>query len=103
VTTGESLNKPLHTEFEPRMAAWLRARSIVAWVVFVIGLVAPLTPSHGPPSLRDYAIYAGFPVLLLVWCVMDCRSRGGQALFGAQALIIAAFAGVLALHLLYVL
>jgi hypothetical protein len=37
----------------------------IAWLLFALGLLSPLTPSEGYPRLIDIVMFVGVPVLLL--------------------------------------
>lgn len=39
---------------------------LVAYVTFGVGLISPLTPSKGLPSLGDGLFFGGLPVVLLI-------------------------------------
>ena len=62
-----------------------------ALLVYAVGLIAPLTPSEGVPSLPVILFFVGLPVVLLGWCIRACGSRLGVAFFGVQLAAILAF------------
>lgn len=39
--------------------------AVLAWSLFAVGLLSPLTPSEGYPRLIDIVVFVGVPVLLL--------------------------------------
>lgn len=38
---------------------------VLAWSLFAVGLLSPLTPSEGYPRFIDFVVFVGVPVLLL--------------------------------------
>jgi hypothetical protein len=40
---------------------------VVAALVYLFGLIAPLTPSHGLPSIPVLLVFVGGPLALFVW------------------------------------
>jgi hypothetical protein len=69
----------------------LRERRTFPTLVFVVGLVSPLTPSEGRPTLWEWLLFAVLPIALLACCVRASRSRVGAVFFGGQALAIITF------------
>jgi len=67
------------------------AANVFALLVFVVGLISPLTPSEGRPTLWEWLLFAMLPIALLACCVRASRSRVGAVFFGGQALAIVAF------------
>jgi hypothetical protein len=63
---------------------------LVAWVIFTVGLIAPLTPSDGPPGFGALAMFAGLPTLLLLAASSGAKSRLSRILLVAQGLAIPA-------------
>ena len=49
--------------------------SVVAWCLFGVGLISPLTPSEGHPALVVVAVFIGVPVALFT--MIGLRSRDG--------------------------
>jgi len=47
----------------------------LAWVIFAVGLIAPLTPSEGHPSTFALAIFVGIPVALFGATAGNSRER----------------------------
>lgn len=65
--------------------------NLVALLVYAVGLIGPLTPSEGEPSLPVILSFVGMPVVLLVWCIRACGSRLGAVFFGVQLAAVLAF------------
>jgi hypothetical protein len=65
--------------------------NLVALLVYAVGLIAPLTPSEGVPSLPVILSFVGIPVVLLAWCIRACGSRLSAVFFGVQLAAILAF------------
>lgn len=55
-----------------------------ATVTYMFGLVAPLTPSEGVPSLWELLVFLALPCIVLVGCVNAAQSRFAKALLIAQ-------------------
>lgn len=70
----------------------------VAVAIFAIGLVAPLTPSEGLPSMPTLAVFVGIPLALLAAAAYRARSTPGRVMCVALAAAIP----VTSLCLLYV-
>ncbi len=47
----------------------------VAWGIFVIGLISPLTPSEGHPTTLSLAAFVGLPVALFGAAGANSRER----------------------------
>ncbi len=47
----------------------------VAWGIFVIGLISPLTPSEGHPTTLSLAAFVGLPVALFGVAGANSRER----------------------------
>lgn len=62
--------------------------SLGCLVVFLLGLVAPLTPSRGCPGITAVAVFVAGPVLLLAWTASRSAGLGRIALY-LQALLTA--------------
>lgn len=62
-------------------------------VVFVVGLIAPLTPSEGTPTVRDLAFFLFGPIVLIAAAVYFSRSTAGKLILVVELLlvIVAAF------------
>lgn len=75
----------------------LELANLVALIVYAVGLIAPLTPSEGVPSLPVILPFVGLPVVLLGWCIRACGSRLGAVFFGVQLAAILAFSTLLLL------
>jgi hypothetical protein len=62
----------------PRTITWhvglVVGAQALGWLVLALGLIAPLTPSEGPPPWTDVAIWLGSPVLLVGWAAWRARS-----------------------------
>ena len=49
--------------------------------VFAIGLIGPLTPSEGQPSLPAFGLFLAFPICIALLPGFRARSRGALLLF----------------------
>lgn len=63
---------------------------IMAIGVFCIGLLAPLTPSEGYPSVRDLLIFAGLPSAIFLSCTWLAKSLWLRVALGIQMLAVLA-------------
>lgn len=68
----------------------------MAAALYVLGLIAPLTPSEGVPELLDVLLFAALPVVLLAIGTVVARSAVLRLLLVIEAGGIVAFT----LHLL---
>jgi hypothetical protein len=80
---------------EPGVNAKLRRAGLVfaaalAWFIFTLGLIGPLTPSEGPPPPRALAVFIGIPVLLFIVGGLVARTTLTRVAFVLQAAAIAA-------------
>lgn len=57
---------------------------IFATIIYGVGLVAPLTPSEGIPSLLELLVFVVVPCAVLVACVIAVNSRPVKALLALQ-------------------
>ncbi|NOT11953.1 MAG: hypothetical protein HOP23_09000 [Methylococcaceae bacterium] len=73
----------------------LAAANLMALLIYAFGLVAPLTPSEGSPSLVAILMFVGIPVAILAWCVRACDSRIAALFFGLQLVAVLGFAASL--------
>jgi len=63
--------------------------NLSAVLIYAFGLIAPLTPSEGYPSLWTMAEFVGVPlVILVVLCFKYASSRWLQLFFVAQIVLI---------------
>lgn len=60
----------------------------LALVVFVVGLIAPLTPSEGTPTVRDLSLFLFGPILLMASAVYFARSLTGRLVLVAELLLV---------------
>jgi hypothetical protein len=80
---------------EPGVNPKLRRAGLVfaaalAWFIFTLGLLGPLTPSEGPPPPRALAVFIGIPVLLFIVGGLLARTALARVAFVLQAAAIAA-------------
>jgi hypothetical protein len=80
---------------EPGVNAKLRRAGLgfaaaLAWFIFTLGLIGPLTPSEGPPPPRALAVFIGIPVLLFIVGGLVARTTVARVAFVLQAAAIAA-------------
>lgn len=76
----------------------LATANLMALLIYAAGLVAPLTPSEGSPSLVVILMFVGIPVAILAWCIRACGSRLAALFFGLQLVAVLGFSASL-LHL----
>ena len=67
----------------------LTVANLVAVFIFAFGLLSPLTPSYGLPSVLEVTMFAGVPIALLAACTINARSRPAKVLFALEAAMIA--------------
>lgn len=65
--------------------------NLSALFVYALGLLAPLTPSEGLPSVPVLLLFVGLPVVLLVGCIRAVGATWLAAFFGLQILALLAF------------
>jgi hypothetical protein len=63
----------------------------LALCVYALGLIAPLTPSEGLPSVAVLLLFVGLPVALLGVCIRVAGKKWWAGFFGLQILAILAF------------
>ena len=73
----------------------IAAANLIALLVYVVGLISPLTPSDGFPSLIEIFVFVGTPVAILGWCIYTCGSRVTAIFLGLQLVSILAFSATL--------
>ena len=67
---------------------------VLAWLIWGFGLIGPLTPSEGVPSVSNILIFMIFPQLIsAVGCYLARDSK--KLWFAAQIIIIVLFSGYL--------
>jgi hypothetical protein len=49
-----------------------------AWLIFSVGLIAPLTPSEGMPHPIEILAFVGLPIALLSLVVAYARTRAAK-------------------------
>jgi hypothetical protein len=62
----------------------------LAWFIFTLGLIGPLTPSEGSPPPRALAVFVGVPELLFIVGGLVARTTLARVAFVLQAAAIAA-------------
>jgi hypothetical protein len=62
----------------------------LAWFIFTIGLIGPLTPSEGSPPPRALTVFIGIPVLLFIVGGLVARTTVARVAFVLQAAALAA-------------
>ena len=80
---------------EPGVNAKLRRGGLVfaaalAWFIFILGLMGPLTPSEGSPPPRALAVFIGIPELLFILGGLVARTTPARVAFVLQAAAIVA-------------
>jgi hypothetical protein len=68
-----------------------------ALILFGVGLIAPLTPSYGVPTVRDLMLFLFGPVLLLAASIYYAHSTPGKFVLVIELLLII----VIAFKLIY--
>lgn len=64
---------------------------LIAWSVYAVGLLAPLTPSEGSPALWEILVFLGFPVAILFWCTRFVVSRLAAIFASLQLVAVLGF------------
>jgi hypothetical protein len=62
----------------------------LAWFIFMLGLIGPLTPSEGSPPPRALAVFIGIPELLFFVGGLVARTTPARVAFLLQAAAIVA-------------
>jgi hypothetical protein len=80
---------------EPDVNAKLRRAGLVfaaalAWFIFILGLIGPLTPPEGSPPPRALAVFIGIPELLLIVGAVLARTTLARVAFILQAAAVLA-------------
>ena len=65
--------------------------SVLSWAIYGFGLIAPLTPSEGIPTLLDLMVFVGIPLAILGWCWLKCSALWARILVAIQGLAIIGF------------
>ena len=65
--------------------------NIVAWPIYIIGLIAPLTPSEGTPTVAAWTVFVLFPLALLCFTGYSYTNKFAKLLVGIQVLAIFGF------------
>lgn len=73
----------------------LTAANLMALLIYAVGMVAPLTPSAGSPSLAAILMFVGVPVAILAWCIRACDSRLAALFFCLQLVAVLGFSASL--------
>jgi hypothetical protein len=68
---------------------------VAAIALYFVGLVAPLTPSTGAPSLRDIFVFAVVPVAAMTLSLMLARHPAVRFVIICEVLIVAGFTTLL--------
>jgi hypothetical protein len=71
-------------------SASLILAALAAWLIYGVGLIAPLTPSEGLPSPLEFVVFVGVPISLLVIVTRLARSKTIRVLAVIQTGIILA-------------
>ncbi len=58
--------------------------SVVAWSVFGVGLLSPLTPSEGTPSVANWLVHLALPLGVLGWIAWGAVTAVGRLLVLTQ-------------------
>ena len=65
--------------------------SVLSWAIYGFGLIAPLTPSEGIPTLFDLTVFVGIPLAILGWCWLKCSALWAKIIMIIQGLSIIGF------------
>lgn len=65
----------------------------VAWFLYGVGLISPLTPSEGMPGVVDVVIFVVGPVAVLIFLARRFRSMPAKITMIVQAVAIVTFTG----------
>jgi hypothetical protein len=65
--------------------------SVLSWAIYGFGLIAPLTPSEGIPTLFDLIVFVGIPLAIFGWCWLKCSALWAKILVIIQGLAIIGF------------
>jgi len=63
----------------------------VALLLYLVGLIEPLTPSEGLPSFTAVLIFVGIPVSLLAWCFSACVAAWARIVVSLELLALLGF------------
>jgi hypothetical protein len=61
---------------------------LIAFMVLGVGLISPLTPASGLPSLGELVFYAGVPFGLLCLCWVLSSDRAGRIAVAVELLAL---------------
>jgi hypothetical protein len=70
----------------------------VAFMVLSVGLISPLTPATGRPSLGEFLFYAGVPFALLCVCWVLTRDRAGRIAIAVELVALGGLVVLLVAH-----
>lgn len=65
--------------------------NMLAFAIYGIGLVSPLTPSEGLPGIGSLLTFVGLPLLLLMYAACVYSSRAAKTAVRLQALMVTSF------------
>jgi len=65
------------------------AGACVGTILWVIGMLAPLTPSYGVPTATDVGVFLVLPILFLLASTFAATSSVGRILCGLVLLLVA--------------
>ncbi len=71
---------------------------VLSWAIYAFGLIAPLTPSEGMPSVFDLMVFVGIPLAILAWCWLKCSALWAKICVRAQGIAITGFPCLLLLQ-----
>jgi hypothetical protein len=81
----------METGSNPKLRnAGLVFAAALAWFIFLLGVIGPLTPSEGSPPPRALAVFIGIPVLLFIVGGLVARTTLARVAFVLQAAALAA-------------
>jgi hypothetical protein len=66
---------------------------IFSWFIYGVGLISPLTPSEGMPSVLELAAFFGLPILILIYCWIQSATLWAKTMMIIQGTVIIGFTG----------
>ena len=64
---------------------------VLSWAIYGVGLIAPLTPSEGIPSVFDLMVFVGIPLGILALCWLKCSALWAKIFVIVQGIAIIGF------------
>jgi hypothetical protein len=64
------------------------AANVTALLLLAVGLISPLTPSEGTPSLIELIVFAVLPFFILVVIILKTENRLAKIFIGSEIAIV---------------